>query len=348
VASGNAHPDGTSMVMDTDGVLTSGVLTPSYNPFKLVDISYQFATPYTGYSFTPPYGIPFYQNGTMSINNQSNPGLTPGTQIITDASSTNPVTVGQVRQLVASQSSTATSGSASTCGGAHASANASISTSVDLTNQGLVHLHVTGRANASCQNWRENTIDENIPLNGYSKTVFSQDDQGCGGGTWDIGGVVTIDGNGCNGDNCLYMLHIHSHHGGDCWGDDYRDFPLNFMRPQVYTELSGLSNFNLVKSTPDTLALAGQTLNATLGTEGGLVAQNINYQNEGKLWVVDGLYSNGLSSTNMSYNIGLRAGNTLKFGSVNFTRSSGYDIADFTITQAEPSKKLNANKLSTH
>lgn len=337
VATGNAHPEGASMVMDTDGVLTSGVLTPSYNPFKLVNLSYQFTTP--RFDIYAPYGIPIYQEDTINIDSQNNLSIAPGMQILTDASSTNPVTVGKVTQLVTPQSSTSGKSEVWACGGARALANASISTSVDLTNRGLVHLHVTGGANAACQNWRENTIEEDIPLNGYSKTVFSQDDQGCGGGTWDIGGKVWVDGGNCSVDSCSYTVYVQAHHGGapeQCHDTQTTNFVLNFMRPQVYTQLSQLSNFNLVKPIPYTLALAGQNLNATLGTEGGFVAQNINYNSDFKYWQVDGLYSNGLSSTNMSYNIGLRTGNKLKSGSVNFTRSSGYDLSDFTITQEDP------------
>jgi hypothetical protein len=332
IQSGSAHAAGGDMVMDTDGVVSSGLINPTNNLFSLVNVSYDFSTTGDNNNFLAPYGIPFYQNGVLNVANQSIPVGTA--MILTDASATNPVTVGGVTQLVATTLPASGSSSVDACNGAHADSNAQITVTEDQANRGVVELHMYNHSNGSCGGDNVGTIDQEIPSSGYAGGVVYNDDQtGCGGGTWDIQGLVSVSGSGCAGDNCNYTVHVHAHHGGDAWCDNDGSYDLNFTRPQVYMQLSGLGNFTPAASTNGVLAVGGQNLNATLGGSSGVVAQNIVYTGKpAAAWHAAGLYSNGLSSNTMLYNIGLNAGNTLHQGTLDFTRTDGYDFTDFDIT----------------
>lgn len=338
-----ANGDG-SMYMATDGVLSSGEVMPSNNSFNAVNISYNFAPIWlvSGYSsLAAPYGIAFYQNGVINIANQENNDYTlrlvSGDQIITDGSSTNPVTVGKITQLVPASSSGESHVDVNACGGAGAWATASITSSVDLTHKGMVHLYMQGAGNGACGSWSTNTLNNDIPLTGYSQTVYSRDDQGCGGNQWDMGANVWIDTGLCNGDDCSYTLHVHASHGGgsgQCHDSQDRSVLLKFKRPQIYMQLSDLTNFTYNGELyPTYIAKSNSagTINAYIGDQGGLVTQNIICENGRDYCSSQSYYSNGLTSNNMYYTISLKAG-ALFYGSVlNFNRSD-YDISGFTMS----------------
>ena len=192
-------------------------------------------------------------------------------------------------------------------------------------------------SNGHCGGAAPQTFDKDIPLSGYNTAVYNVDDSGCGDNHWDEGGLISVNGK-CNGEDCLYNVTVSAHHGGvdgQCNSTNTVTYPLEFRRPVVYTQLSQLSNFNFNQQIKDLIpSVIGkyvEYMNATLGTQGGTVAQAVTCQAGAKSCIANGLYSNGLSATSMLYNIGLNAGDTLKQGVADFTRSEGYELSDFTV-----------------
>lgn len=178
----------------------------------------------------------------------------------------------------------------------------------------------------------------NFPTN-YTgdDVIYSVDDGGCGGNNWDMGGSVYIKLTPCNGDNCSVLVNVTAHHGGvggQCQDTQTRSYTLNYSKPKMYTELSQLSNFTPFNiDNPSMFAKQNKVnLSAMLGTQGGPIAQSITCPGRTMYCTANGLYSNGLSATNMSYNIGLNAGDMLMRGVVNFTPSDGYSLSDFIIS----------------
>lgn len=358
VVSGSAYNSGTAKVMSSTGTLSSGTISTFNDPFNVVNMTYNFKPkPFAA----APYGIRLYPSyATFAIADQIEPTtynsnedlggsqviwyppkttLHAGDKILTDASSTNPVTIGQVDQLVPSVSSVSGSGSVSSCGGAWASSSANIKPDVISTYMSNVHLHMENNSSGHCGGSAPATFDKYIPFSSpYSTVVYDVDDHGCSGNKWDMGGKISISTNGCSGDNCSYTVTVTAHHGGEGGNcQNTMTYPLNFKKPYVYMQLSKLSNFNQATSNPAFAGLPGQSLNAMLGTQGGFVAQSVQcgsalLPKNTAGCIADGSYSNGLSATNMSYNIGLNAGDTLYQGTANFTASEGYDLTSFNIS----------------
>ncbi len=344
---GSAHSSGTSMIANDGGAyLDSGTINPSATPFNLVNVSYDFKPKNFEQA---PYGTSYYQNGVINIANQEiyscsggicgySPTLFAGQQILTDASSTNPVTAGKVTQVITSGSSASNSGSVTACGGAWTSSSASITSSVDLVHQGKVHLHMDNNSTGACGSYSPQSYDADIPLTGYSSTIYNVDNTGCGGNQWDIGGTVSIGSGVCgsyaSGGNCSYTVTVTAHHGGvsgQCQDTQTKTFTLNYVQPLIYMQLSQLSNFNEQGKSAIIVGLPGQAMSAMLGTQSGMIAQTVNCSQSIGACTANGLYSNGLSATSMIYDIWLNSGDELKKGTVNFTPSNGYTFSDFTI-----------------
>ena len=151
-----------------------------------------------------------------------------------------------------------------------------------------------------------------------------------------------VDSGACNGDDCSYTVHVQSTSGNT--GGVNRNvgsYVLNYKRPQVFLQLSSLSNFTSSSAYPVTIAQGGQSLNVTLGGQSGYVSQAINYLG-GNNWHANATYSNGLSSPNLSFAIGsIPSGIHIGDNLVSFTRSDGYDISNFAMTQVDNQKKLS-------
>ncbi len=358
VVSGSAYNSGTAKVMNSTGTLSSDTLSTFNEPFNIVNMTYNFkpkpfaAAPYS-MKLYPSYGILDIANQVEPMTYKSNdnvgeaqiiwyppkPTLYAGDTILTDVSSTNPVTIGQIDQLVTSGSSVSNSGSVNSCGGAWASSSAKITSELDATYKSEVHLHMDNNSSGHCGGSAPSSFDKYISFNSpYSTVVYDIDDHGCAGNKWDMGGKVSISGNGCSGDNCSYTVTVTAHHGGEGGNcENTTTYPLSFRKPYIYMHLSKLSNFTQATTNPAFAGLPGQNLNAMLGTQGGTVAQTIQcgstlLPKNTAGCIANGQYSNGLSATNMSYNIGLNVGDTLYQGTVNFTTSEGYDLTSFDIS----------------
>lgn len=67
----------------------------------------------------------------------------------------------------------------------------------------------------------------------HNEQIYSVDDQGCGGGHWDIGGQVILDGGSC-GELCSYVVKVAASHGGvghECHETRWNSFLLEFPHP---------------------------------------------------------------------------------------------------------------------
>lgn len=337
ITAGSAHREGNAMVMDTAGTLSSGVIKPSFEPFRQVTINYNFK-PGTFYNRTPY--MPLYDGINKIIyleKNRNSELLKAGSQIITDASTTNPVTVGIITTGVPASSSTSGKGEVTACGGAWTQAEVNLISYRDSLANNRVQLYVKSNSHGHCGGEAPAIFNADIPIYGYSNTIYAVDDQGCGGNQWDIGGYVSISGNGCNvpGDVCSYDVYVTATHGGldgQCRESRTNKFTLKFTRPIEYLQMFNLSNFTPTGKEAHFVASGGKQLNAWLGTQGGLVAQTITCNSTTGICNSYGTYSNGLSVLDTSYSIGLQAKDILYDGSVNFTRSSGYDLSDFIIS----------------
>ena len=359
VTSGSAVNSGTSKIMTSNGTLSSGTIAPSSDPFNLVNISYNFIPNKLG---AAPYDIPYYQDGTLNVidpvysptsNNKPTcpvgkmcpavepnpyePSIKPGQQILTDASSTNPITVGSVTAFASIGNGTSSySGNwnVGACGGASVTANVSISPEMGEFGP-FAHLYMSNGSNGHCGGWGYANYDLNLSNDAMSqRTVFNLNDSGCAGGNWNMGGSVAISKPQCSGDNCSLIVSITANHGGvggACQETKTIPYTLNYKAPKSYLQLYNFGNFHRQNTSPSVIGFYKQTLNATLGAQSAPVAQTVNCQG-GHYCTASGLYSNGLSSTAMSYNINLDKGDTLKSGSVNFTRSEGYDLSSFLIS----------------
>ena len=270
-----------------------------------------------------PYNMPLYSGGVLNVADGSN--IASGGKVLTDASSTNPVTVGAVNRMVNSSAYASGSTTTNACGGAWASSSAQITSNADLTQRGLVHLHMNNNSSGHCGNQAPAVFDADISVNGYSATVYNVHDSGCSGGNWDMGGIVSVSGNGCSGSNsCSYKVSVTASHGGvggQCKDTQTRTFALNFTRPQIYLQLSGLANFNLQNPNPYFVGKGGQTQSATIGGQAVATSPIVICSGAGgcSLTNPDGVwYGNGLISTTMSYAVGLLSGDSLGQTCVNF------------------------------
>jgi hypothetical protein len=121
------------------------------------------------------------------------------------------------------------------CGGAWTKASAEIIATPELISQGMINLKVNSNSTAHCGRFAPETFNADIPLAGYSNTIYYVDDQACDGGKWDIGGVVSVNGNGCIDGNCSYDFFVTAFHGGvadQCKQTKTEKFTLSFKRPE--------------------------------------------------------------------------------------------------------------------
>ena len=362
VTSGSAVNSGTSKVMTNKGTLSSGSITPSSDPFNLVNISYNFIPEKIG---AAPYGIPYYQDGVLNVidpvysptSNEKptcpvgkmcpavvqtpyEPSIKPGQQILTDASSTNPVTIGTVTAFASIGNGTGSySGNwnVGACGGASVTTNVSITPEMGEFGP-FAHLHMKNSSNGHCGGTGSANYDIDVPAGTLAQqTVFDLNDRGCAGGNWNMGGSVAISKPYCNSgnDTCVIVVSLTANHGGvggQCQETKTQSFGLNYKNPKAYLQLYNLGNFHLQTTSPSIVGFYRQSSNATLGSQNGPIAQAVSCSYKDKVCTASGLYSNGLSSTSMSYNINLNGGDTLYNGNVNFTRSDGYDLSSFIIS----------------
>ncbi len=335
IVKGSAHKSGTSMVMETDGELSSGKVTPSIYNFNYENIFYTFTPKFLNYNapYFAEYGIPWLAYNTLNVDN--NPAFYPGMKILTDASSTNPVTVGKVSEVLTTNSNALNRVEVGACGGAFASSAATITSKIELTKKGLMHLHMENGSNGLCGGWAGQILDLDVPFSGMQQQeIYRVNHHGCGGGNWDIGGWISIVGNGCRGNDCSYTVYVTAHHGGvggQCQDTQTRGYNLNFKRPYVYTQLSQLANFTPSRDAMTYIGVYKQNLYASLGTQGGVVGISVYCERGGLYCKANGVYRNGLSSTNLLYNIGLGTGDVLYDTNVKFTRSDGYDLSGFEV-----------------
>jgi len=98
------------------------------------------------------------------------------------------------------------------CGGAWTRACANVA-----YNQGDVYtLKVSINSHAHCAteapaNWEDYFLYGQTVSN---REIYGIDDTGCGGGNWDIGGWVYIDGGVCSSGWCSYTIRVVAKHGG--------------------------------------------------------------------------------------------------------------------------------------
>ena len=127
--------------------------------------------------------------------------------------------------VIASGSSTSRA-----CGGAQMSSSATVVSIEALTKGNQAKLHFENNGNNNCGGNNSQSLDINLPMSSYSSQVYRNDQQGCGGGHWDIGGAVNISG-GCQGNSCAYTVDVEAFHGGDCNGHQHTTYNLNFAKP---------------------------------------------------------------------------------------------------------------------
>lgn len=359
IINGSAHHEGSAMVMDTNGKLSSDLISTNNLPFKSTDLSYEL---FPGTRLNIPIEIKKFNEGDKSlyvggdINDYPNNLLHNGVQILTDRSKTNPVTVGNVEPMISPYSSceippwvphpfpfNCVSSFVKACGGAWVEAKADIHSSVELTRKNLTNLVLYVDSNAHCGNSAPVKFDINVPINEwYENQLYAIDDQGCGGKTWDIGAFVTVYGPTCDMfDNCYYNLELISTHGGvgdQCKDKQVQYAKIPFVKPKVFLQLSDLKNYEPKAYNPDSMIfLGGQKLSASFNGSSDYVPTEMNCNSFGKKFefscTPSGIYSNGSSVTSMEYSIDLLAKDMLTHGIVSFTKSYGYDLNSFTISQ---------------
>lgn len=302
-------------------------------PFDGVNVSYQFEPTKLAPGRVSIGYIPFYEfSGGDTLNIAANQNIQPGSQVITDASTTNPVTVGSVTPTVIPGSS-ANSGEerVTTCGGAETVSQAQLISTVGLTSQGLIHLHMYNSSNGACANWVPQIFDQDLPIGGgYEKTVYYQQQTGCGNifDKWYIGGTVTIKGNSCPSDavNCSIFVTLNAIHGGEakqCNHSRAKSYALFFNRPELFSKLSNLSNFHLQTINPSFVGYGDQSLTVSMNNANVPIGQPpitcpvgdwCTSANAPNLW-----YTNGWSGNRtMSYSALLRHGEPFRQACVGF------------------------------
>lgn len=287
------------------GAPNGGFSTPT--PFDGVNISYTFA-PY--HLNNPPYGLPLYPSyGTFNTMDWG--ALQPGLRLTTDASSTNPITIGNVTELVTPGSNVSGGvGQVAWCGGGWTTSDFYTVPDVSLTKRGLIHLYMRNKSTGDCGNVYEENIVRDIPVAGnYHERVYSRDQQGCGGNRWDMWGNVFVDSEGCNGDQCTYAITSNAGHGGDQWCDNSTTYKLTFRRPEVYMQLSNLGNFNQQNASPAFVGGGDQSVSASLSGQGVATSPVITCQSNGVCTSTNSptvpWYTNGWGGLNytMAYDI---------------------------------------------
>ncbi len=235
------------------------------DPFSAIKISYTFEPS----QLSKDPDVQFYpSNGVFNLNYRTD--LSPGQQVYTDASSTNPVTIGNVTQLLEPGSSTSGSGTEhASCGGGWTSSTASLTPSPDGVLQNKIHLTMDNNSTGDCGGQWPQHYEDDIPIDGsYSKNVYTKDSQGCGGGNWDMWGNVTVNNAGCAGDQCAYIVSVNAGHNGtpgQPYCNDTMTYNLTYKRPTLYTQLSDFSNFNQQTSSPNYIGgLGSQNLSASM------------------------------------------------------------------------------------
>jgi hypothetical protein len=350
VVSGKGHVVGDKMVMDSSGSLWSGLINPSTNPFNLVDVSYTYIP---GTKLYAQDNVPGYSNGVLNIDEVchyigpflniedcSSP-VGNGSQIITSYSNSNPVTIGNTLEKVNPEYSESKSVSVDSCGGARTDGRIWLTTDVDAAKRDVIHLHADAGAPIHCGGWETRNLDIDVPVNGtvYQNGFFGGDDQGCGGGHWDMGGNASVSGS-CNGNTCSYRLDVSSSHGGDsgqCHVNNSNTIVVSIPKPRIYQQLSNLQNFNYSGTISSNVvgALAGQNLSAAFGGQSSLLAQttNCDFDKLGNPQCkINGVYQNGTSDTAMQFQAGnLLTGDALVDAQINYNRSDGYDLANFAV-----------------
>lgn len=324
VKGSNAHAQGADMVMDSDGALNSNAIT-TVLPVNHINM---------GLTVTPQ-AIPTIARSQGWVNIPlGTPNIYQGMKILTDASPAE-VSVQAVNDGI-DDISTASSGRVTACGDKNAQATSTITvtTTLDLTRMGLIHLHTDNWANANCGGDARSNIDANVPMsNAGNITFFDVDKQGCGGGHWDIGGTVQLlPGGGCDSATCRYVVRVTSKHWGDnsqCRQINNLDVPLTFPRPIIHTTLAFYPSLNRA---PTFIARGGQRIAAALGTQWADVSTQLAYDSTTNRFVMNGSYSNGQNSQSLSYQVNnLHAGDIYNQGIAKFVRSDGYDLTDFNI-----------------
>ena len=79
--------------------------------------------------------------------------------------------------------------SVNACGGTYASAGATAVAYAAITRQGAVQIRLNINSSGHCGSPAPSQFSVNIPLSGYSNTLYHIDDTGCDGGHWDIRAV---------------------------------------------------------------------------------------------------------------------------------------------------------------
>lgn len=302
-----------------------GFSTPM--PFNGVNVSYTF----TPNHFDPaPYGAHGYKD-VLFVADSAN--ISPGQKIITDASSTNPVTVGAVTRMPAWLPSSGEQKSEA-CGGAWANATFSINLNnmnLNDIDRGVINLDVNNTNNSACGYNTGKDIWIDVPMSGFTQTqtLYENDQGGCGtgGDKWDIGARTQINGSGCIGDTCSYNIIVTAWHGGigsQCHDTQTKVYQFNIPKPKVSKQLANLGNFNLQSTRPSFVGYGNQGLNVSIGGVGVPTSQTITCpagtnsctsSTPKDVWY----NNNWLNSTTMNYNLtDLVSGDSLKQVCVNF------------------------------
>ena len=219
----------------------------------------------------------------------------------------------------------------SICQEAPATASGQVYQTQGLTGQGLFNIAIQINSYAHCGSAAPQNFSIPIPFSGYSQQIYAVDQQGCGGGNWDIGAFATLEGS-CDGTECNYTLALtSSHHGssGQCNNQKITNIPFNF--PQPTTNI--VANLNGNNAPINFAAPGGQVSYGKIGTGSGEIAQSITCDGS-QTCTASGDYSNGQSALGMSYQINLDPGDVLNHGLVQFTRASGYQLNLFAIQQS--------------
>lgn len=216
------------------------------------------------------------------------------------------------------------------CGGGWTWGAGQVYQTHSLTEQGQFNIALQLNSSSNCGSPAPQNFNLNIPFSGYNQQIYANDQQGCGGKNWDMGGYATLSGS-CNGSWCNYQLAITATHGGvggQCHASQTSYIPLSF--PQPTTNIVANLNGN---NAPITFAAhGGQTTTGAIGSQSGAVAQSLSCDDSGTC-NISGDYSNGQSALGMGYQINLNSGDVLNHGLIQFTRSSGYQLNSFAIEQ---------------